>query len=207
MGDIYQKESVLTFKSSLIVENGYFQGLSLDIDKYLTAIGKEYFYTEREDAENNYELKQLVMYSIIMHHGLLIRYKRGSHSGDLRLRRKLSVGLGGHISIKDGNVFPDLCTTAMLRELHEEIYINTRYRYKAVAILNDDSNNVGKVHFGIINIVETESAEIFPKEKDIVELKYMSIRELKENVINYESWSIICINNIETILDVYYDKP
>jgi predicted NUDIX family phosphoesterase len=207
MGITYKAEKVLTFPSDILVETGYFQGISYDIDKYLKAISNCYSYTDRSAAEGNPKIKQIVPYSIILYQGNLIRYKRGSHSGEPRLRGNLSIGLGGHIIMEDGTVFPDLCVAAMLRELNEELVIDSSFRHKKVALLNDDSNEVGKVHFGIINIVEVDSPRVFKKEKGILELGFTSVAQLKQDVSKYERWSMICIEEIERILSAYYERP
>lgn len=199
-----QNEKIMTFEKKLLIENGYFHGLSFNIDKYLSAIGKSFFYTERSKTESNPELKQVIVYSILIHNGTVVRYRRGSGSGDLRLRGKYSLGFGGHISIKDGDVFPDLCFAAMMRELNEELSIKSSFRHKVVALLNDDSDEVGKVHFGIIIVFKLDSANIVANEIDILEIEFTSIAELKRNVRNYESWSKICIENIEKIFDAYH---
>lgn len=199
-----QIENVLTFEKRALAGIGYFQGLSFDTDKYLHAIGKSYFYTDRIKAECSSDLKQLIPYAILIHNENVLRYKRGSDSGDLRLRSRHSIGIGGHISHYDGNMFPKLCFSAMIRELNEELFIKSSFQYKDVALINDDSNDVGRVHFGIIIIVKLDSANVVAKEMNIKEVEFVSIAELKKNIDSFESWSAICIENIESIFNAYH---
>jgi len=197
-------EKILAFSKKVLIKTGYFHGLSFETGKYLSAIEKSFFYVARNKAEGNPDIKQLIVYAIFLHNGTVVRYKRGSGSGDSRLHSKYSLGFGGHISDQDGTVFPDLYFAAMMRELNEEIYLTSPYRYKVVALLNDDSNDVGKVHFGIIIILELDSANIRAKEIDLLEVEFTGIAELKNDVRNYESWSLICIKNIDRIMDAYH---
>ncbi len=51
----------------------------------------------------------------------------------------------------------------MNREIKEEVYIETEYVNNIVAPLNDDSNEVGKVHFGIVHIFRLNKPEVSKK--------------------------------------------
>ncbi len=90
----------------------------------------------------------------------------------------------------------------MRREVQEEIYINTDYDSNVVALLNDDSNEVGRVHFGIIHVFNLLEPKVRKREKSINEPEFMSLDDLKRNVEQYENWSQICIENIDRLLQV-----
>ena len=42
----------------------------------------------------------------------------------------------------------------MLREVAEEIYLESEYTERCVGLINDDSNAVGQVHLGIVHVFE-----------------------------------------------------
>ena len=79
--------------------------------------------------------------------------------------------------------------------------MNLRYTQRIVALLNDDSNDVGKVHFGIVHILTLEKPLVKPKEKSINETKFVGIGELQKDIGKFENWSKICIQHIQRVLD------
>jgi predicted NUDIX family phosphoesterase len=195
-----QQENILTFASELIGRVGYFQGLSFDYIRYINAISKCFSYTTRDAAEADPSLKQLVLYSIIMHSNRILTYRRGEFIVDQRLRSMMSIGFGGHVTIADGSMFPDVYINALKRELKEELSLEGEYDYASVAVLNDDTNDVGKVHFGIINVVLLKNPILESSESSILDLEFLSVEELLKDVDNYESWSRICLLNIDEIM-------
>lgn len=72
--------------------------------------------------------------------------------------------------------------------------------HRIVALINDDTDEVGKVHFGVIHVFKLDRPSIRSKEKSINEAKFLSIPELKKKIDKYENWSKICINEIERLL-------
>jgi len=79
------------------------------------------------------------------------------------------------------------------REVSEEIDISTYHTDKIVAVLNDDSNDVGKVHFGIVHICELKSQDVKKKEAKITKISFMTAENLRQQTENLESWSQICL--------------
>ena len=88
----------------------------------------------------------------------------------------------------------------MYREIHEELHIDTEYTEDIVALLNDDSNDVGKVHFGIIHVLKVKKPLVRKKEKSINNPTFEPIQTLKNNIEKYENWSKICIKNIDKLM-------
>jgi predicted NUDIX family phosphoesterase len=198
----YLDEYVLVFKTSLLDKIGYFQGLSFDTDKFLELIFEKhnYHFLQRKSAETDPSFKQLIPYVIVTHNHDVFSYRRGKLLAEERLLSNYSIGVGGHISTHDVTLFSQTYEDGLLRELNEEIDIKTDYRERIVALLNDDSNEVGQVHFGIVHLLRVDSDDIKVKEKSINEAKFVSIDELKSKRDQYESWSQICIDQIDLIL-------
>jgi predicted NUDIX family phosphoesterase len=137
---------------------------------------------------------------IITFNNKVFSYRRGKLLAEERLLNKYSIGIGGHISTHDVTLFSQTYEDGLLRELNEEIDLRANYKERIAALLNDDSNEVGKVHFGIVHVLQVDSDEIRVKEKSINEAKFVSIDDLKSNKDLYENWSQICIDKIELIL-------
>jgi predicted NUDIX family phosphoesterase len=108
--------------------------------------------------------------------------------------------VGGHISIDDPTLFGSTYNDGLMREVNEEVAISSPYKYKVAGLLNDDSNEVGQVHLGIVHIFDLAKPLVAPKEKSINETKFMGKAELLEHRDEFENWSQICIQNIDMLL-------
>jgi predicted NUDIX family phosphoesterase len=75
-----------------------------------------------------------------------------------------------------------------------------------VGVINDESNPVGSVHFGIVHHVRLERGEVRVKEKEMMEGTFVPVQELKrladDGASNFESWSSLIIRDIDRILAV-----
>ena len=200
-----KEEYVMVFPTSLLKEIGYFQGLSDETGKYLQVIvdQKNYLFMKRREIEADPTYKQLIPYAILNYQDTIFSYRRGKLLSEERLFGNYSIGIGGHISIKDPNFGMTGYREGLYREMKEEVDIKSKYEMKAVALLSDDTDEVSKMHFGIIYIAELEAPLVRAKEKSINEGKFVSIPELKKNVHKYEGWSQICINHIEELLSKF----
>src|SRR5467141_2494757 len=147
------EERVLCFERKLLEELGVFEGLSLEIEKYLPVVtaSSHLLYLNRSDAEQDKRYKQLIPYVLVICHGKLLRYRRGKGGQETRLHGLYSVGIGGHISDEDHGLFSNDrgYQEGMRRELMEEVAIDV-VKEVPVAVINDDSTEVGYVHFGVV---------------------------------------------------------
>ncbi|MBN2845537.1 MAG: phosphoesterase [Deltaproteobacteria bacterium] len=198
----HKDEYVLVIPTRILWQIGYFEGLNFDTQEYLRILedSKNTEFRRRSIVETDYQYKQLIPYIILSHDNTIFSYRRGKLLNEKRLAGNYSIGLGGHVSVNDVDLFEVSYHEAMLRELTEEVEIRTNYTQTIVAMLNDDSNDVGRVHIGIIYFFDLKYPAVFPKEKSINEPEFISIPSLIKNVERYESWSKICIENIDKII-------
>jgi predicted NUDIX family phosphoesterase len=198
----YLEEHVLVFPTLLLNQIENFQGLSFDLDKYSDIIHnpKNHFFIKRIDAETNPEYKQLIPYAILHCGEKILIYRRGKLLAEKRLHGNYSLGVGGHISVSDPGLFGTTYEDGLKREINEEVHIESRYTQRIVALLNDDSNDVGKVHLGIVHVLTLEKPMVQPKEKSINETKFADLKELQDRIETFENWSKICIQQIDKIL-------
>src|SRR5271156_577764 len=101
------EERVLCFERKLFEKLGVFQGLSLEVERYLPVVTapRDLTYLNRSDAEQNRSYKQLIPYALLICNGRILRYQRGKLGGEKRLHGLYSVGIGGHISEEDHGLF------------------------------------------------------------------------------------------------------
>ena len=199
----YLEEHVLVFPAQLLEHIGSFQGVSFEVSKYLDIIlnPQNHTYLKRRDAEINPAYKQLIPYALLRCGQTFFVYRRGKLQAEKRLHGNYSLGIGGHISVTDPTLFGTTYEDGLKREVNEEIYIDTPYTPRIIALLNDNSNEVGKVHFGIVHVFELEKPLVRPKEKSINETKFLGIDELVKEIDTFENWSQICIQHIQQIIN------
>ena len=198
----YLEEYVLAFPTQLLEHIGMFQGVSFELDKYMDILlhPKNHTFIKRKDAETNPAFKQLIPYALIHCGSDVFVYRRGKLLAEKRLLGNYSLGIGGHISVTDPGLFGSSYEDGLKREINEEVIIDSPYTQRIVALLNDDSNEVGKVHFGIVHALTLEKPFVKPKEKSINETKFVGINDLKKDIDGFENWSKICIEHIQKII-------
>ena len=197
------EERVLCFERKLLENLGVFQGLSLDVEKYLPVVtdSANITYRNRSEAELDRNYKQLIPYVLVICNGKILRYRRGKGGGEKRLHGFYSVGVGGHISEEDNGLFAKAVGyhDSMRRELMEEVAIEGA-KDVAVALINDDSTDVGYVHFGVVHVLEVTSEDA-ASSRGIVSPEFVPIADATKDLSEYESWSRFCLEQLTVLLD------
>jgi predicted NUDIX family phosphoesterase len=198
-------ENVLVVRRSLFDELGSFHGLNFQPRRYLDAIlsrGNNFF-LPRAQAENDPTHKQIIPYVIIAHGQAVLHYVRGKKAGEQRLVAKGSIGIGGHMNDKDESLFAwdeNAYRAGVEREVNEEIKIESPFEDRIVALLNDDTTEVGRVHLGIVHVFRLAAANVQKREAMITNLAFLSKEELLTRRETLETWSQICVDSLEKLL-------
>ena len=195
------EEQVLVVRRQLFDTLGSFQGLCPEVDRYLQAflLRENNFFVSRSAAENDPALKQLIPYAVFRHGGKILHYTRGAKSGEKRLVAKRSIGIGGHINDSDETLFSfdqSAYHNAVRREIGEELVLGGGFVERAVALINDDSTEVGSVHLGVVHLVDLENADVRAGEKAIAELGFATAAELLARKDSLETWSQIVLEGL-----------
>ena len=197
------EERVLCFERKLLEELGVFQGLSLEVDKYLPVVtaSSRLVYLNRSEAEQDKRYKQLIPYVLLICNGKILRYRRGRGGQEKRLHDLYSVGIGGHISEDDAGLFSQNVGyhDAMRRELMEEVAVEGMNE-AAVAVINDDSTEVGYVHFGVVHVMPVSDESVARRRNGIVGPEFIPIAEAVRDLSPYESWSRFCLEQLDLLL-------
>jgi len=194
-------ERVLVVRRELFDELGSFQGLNPDVARFLPVFLKKEnnFFVARGLAEEDPTLKQIIPYAVFRHGGKILHYTRGAKSGEKRLVAKGSIGIGGHINDTDESLFSfdeSAYHNAVRREIAEELRLKGGFQERAVAMLNDDSTGVGRVHLGVVHLVDLESGEVEAGEKAIASLGFATREELLARREGLETWSQIVLDGL-----------
>ena len=202
-GRMAAEERVLCFERKLLDELGVFQGLSLEVEKYLPVLtsSTRLVYRNRSEAEQDKRYKQLIPYVLIICNGRILRYRRGRGGQETRLHGLYSVGIGGHISDEDHGLFSSAAgyQDGMRREVMEEVAVEDA-KEAAVAVINDDSTEVGCVHFGVVHIMHVACEATAGGRSGIVAPEFVPITEAVKDASAYESWSRFCLERLNLLL-------
>jgi predicted NUDIX family phosphoesterase len=199
------EENVLVIKRSLFDQLGSFHGLNFEPRNYLDAIlsrGNNFFLS-RAKAETDPTHKQIIPYVLLAHGNKVLHYIRGKRAGEQRLVAKGSIGIGGHMNESDETLFAldeAAYRAGVEREVAEEIKIETKFDDRVVALLNDDSNQVGQVHLGIVHVFRLGEPKVKKNEPMITELAFLSREELLARRESLETWSQICLDSLDRLL-------
>ena len=200
-----KEEQILVIDRKVLEQAGMFNGLAFDVDRYLDNIfvpGVPRF-MPRSKAEENPQYKQLIPYVIMTHNGKYLTYVRGKRAGETRLVGNRSIGIGGHINPIDNEMplfdtdYRQMYLAAVQREVAEEVALETTYTDRIVALLNDESNEVGSVHLGVVHYWTLDAPKVTRREQMITQIAFMTPDELHQVKDSMETWSGLCLTGLE----------
>jgi predicted NUDIX family phosphoesterase len=201
----------------LSTPHGFTSGADGRLARWTATIRARGFFLERRQAERDSSFKQIIPYTLVTHRGEVLLMRRLPRGGEARLHGKLSVGVGGHINPVDlqaggaeggpkggtrsgSSAGLDVLDMGCRRELEEEIHIRGPYTLEAVGAINDDSSDVGSVHFGLVNVARCETPEVAIRETDMLEGSFVSMAALAEQARvereRFETWSALIIDRL-----------
>jgi len=197
-------ERVLVIPTDFFHQLGWFQGFTAEAEKFIPQIldASVVSFRPRSEVEQDPGFKQLIPYMILRWTDAggqthIFRYTRGKGMGEGRLHLKHSVGVGGHLSEADCEGAADnsaVYHTGMERERAEEVRIETEILGESiVGLINDDETEVGKVHLGVVHVIDVAEPRVFPNEKDVLETGFFPVAELLKDLDGYETWSSLTL--------------
>ena len=165
-------ENVLVVRRSLFDQLGNFHGLNFEPAKYLPALLSRgnNFFLARAQAENDPGYKQIIPYALIVHGDMVLHYVRGKKAGEQRLVAKGSIG------------------------------IDSPFEDRIVALLNDDTTEVGQVHLGIVHVFRLAEPKVEKREAMITSVAFLTKDELVARRENLETWSQLCVDSLDRLL-------
>jgi predicted NUDIX family phosphoesterase len=198
------EENILVVRRDLFDQLGSFHGLNFEPQKYLGALlsrGNNFF-LPRAQAEADPTHKQIIPYVLLAFEDKVLYYVRGKEAGEQRLIAKGSIGIGGHLNESDAGLFKldeEHYNRVVEREVHEEIHLLAKFQNRIVALLNDDTTDVGRVHLGIVHIFKLAEPKVEKRERMITKLAFLGKEELVTRRESLESWSQICVDSLERL--------
>lgn len=178
-------------------------GPQFPLEAFEALVERRGYFVERDHAEHDPSLKQVIPYSIVTRDGEVLLLERTAGGGEKRLFHKLSIGVGGHINPEDAlegiQRKHNPIASGTRRELEEELDITGSWSVHPVGILNDDSNAVGAVHVGLVQIVRLRGSATI-REQSVLQGRFVAAAELVQLLregANYETWSARLVEFLE----------
>ncbi|MGH2450202.1 MAG: phosphoesterase [Candidatus Limnocylindria bacterium] len=192
---------VLVFEAALLDRIGRFDGYSREVERYLSVLLRPEHnrFIPRDQAERDRSFKQLIPYVVITCGEQVFCYTRGKETRDQRLRALRSIGLGGHIEPGDQDLWSsdrDQYLAAARREVAEEVHLVVPYTERLVAVINDDSSEVGRVHFGVVHHWEMARPDVRKREGKITRGSFVALSSLARAGAELEGWSRLALGAI-----------
>ena len=174
-------------------------GFARRLADYVIRIDRHASFRPREQVEEDPSFKQIIPYLIVRHTDRLFLFQRSAAGNEARLRGLFSIGLGGHINRGDVVGASDLVGAGLQRELDEELVIHGAWRVRLVGVLNDDTNPVGRVHFGLVHVVDVESPDVVVRESDALTGRMASREEVLAVRDRMETWSRLILESADPL--------
>jgi len=166
---------------------------------YVTRIDRHASFRPREQVEEDPSFKQIIPYLIVRHTDRLFLVQRSAAGNEARLRGLFSIGVGGHINRSDVVGASDLVAAGLRRELDEELIIHGAWSARLVGVLNDDTNAVGRVHFGLVHVVDVESSDVAVRESDTLTGRMASREDVLAVRDRMETWSRLILESADPL--------
>lgn len=201
-----EAEKVMVVAREDIFSSGIWHGInSENVDKFVRIINTKHKFLPRSQVETDARWQQIIPFIVFENSGKLFLMQRKAGHTDKRLASKLSLGIGGHINKRDldsrsarnksdMNGKSDVMSWAK-REFEEEVDYKGNYKAQFLGLINDDTNDVGLVHLGLVVHMIGDSSEISVKDEHRSgQLK--SLRELGKVYKNMETWGQIIYDHM-----------
>jgi predicted NUDIX family phosphoesterase len=156
----------------------------------------------RRELESDPSWKQPIPYAVALYRPAeapasdtqLFWMDRLAGGSDKRLHGRASFGVGGHISPSDGGI-----RAALAREWGEEVATPTLPAFTPIGLLNDDGDDVGRVHLGVVFLAALTSPSIHIRETHKLAGSLVPVSEALRRKDELEGWSARLIDTIAKV--------
>lgn len=181
-----------------IFPDGAWHGLvTTGLERVLRTIHASSEYRPRHLVEEDAAMQQIIPYCVVHHpdEGTYLLTRRLRRSSERRLHHLYSLGVGGHINPGDG-AQADPLVGGLRREWAEEVVCPAPATARLVAMLNDDTTPVSRVHLGLVFLVEPHGATTTVREHDKLEGESLRLHEMRRHYLSMESWSQLVFDDL-----------
>lgn len=142
-------------------------------------------YGDYVGCEQDETFRQLIPYIVVRNrHGQILCYQRKG-GGEKRLDAKWSIGIGGHVNDGDKDWIH-----GVWREVREELSTVSLHKltlHGPIGFIRDDSDAVGRVHLGVLYVLDVPDGVTYREEGDVAWSPYPEV------IAGLEKWSRIAL--------------
>ena len=156
-------------------------------------------YEHRNLLEDNPSYKQIIPYAVICCDEGIFLFRRLSKQTETRLHNLYSLGVGGHMNPYGDSIDVHYMHHELEREMNEEVLLHDDCKVLSivpVGFINDDTNDVGKVHLGVLYRINLSNESVEINEKDKMTGEWIKMTDLNLYYSQMESWSKIYVDVI-----------
>ena len=187
-------ERVLVVPRDLVPDRAAWYGLRAGgVDVLLDVVSTHGRFQLRQDMERDPSHKQVIPYLVLRDGERYFLMRRTRAGGDARLHDRWSIGVGGHVNPGDDGVFGGL-----RREWREELVADFEPAFEPLALLNDDTTDVGSVHLGVVFVADAAGRTVTVRETDKLSGAFVAPGEVAAGVDHLETWSRIVFDALES---------
>jgi predicted NUDIX family phosphoesterase len=194
----WRTEEVLVVPRAEIFPDGAWHGfIDQDPERYLGIISDRLQFRSRGEVEEDPDYQQIIPYLVFRHRDLYFLTRRLKQSTEKRLRHLYSLGVGGHINRVDvASGAADPVQAGLRREFEEEVIYAGAWSHRLIGLINDDSNDVSRVHLALVFEVTGELPEISIRETGKLEGELLRLEDMKIYYLDMESWSQLIYDHL-----------
>lgn len=186
-------EQVLVLSRAHVPGGAAWYGLRTDgIEELLAAVAIHARFAPRDQMERDPAWKQLIPYLVLRDGPDYFLMRRSRAGTDARLHDRWSIGVGGHVNPGDEGL-----DGGLLREWHEELDAAFVPEFRAIALLNDDTTDVGSVHLGVVFTADAGGRPVEVRERDKLAGSFATPAQVAVTVEQMESWSRLAFETLE----------
>ena len=162
------------------------------VEEIVRVIEAHHEFRPRPEMETDPAYKQIIPYVLVTRGAEAFVMQRLKKGGEQRLHGLLSLGVGGHIDPVDDTAGHGALMAGLRREVDEEVAVERAASLTPLGVINNDRDEVGRVHLGFLFRLETEGA-VTVRETEKLSGSFMPIAALPALRDKMEGWSQIAL--------------
>jgi predicted NUDIX family phosphoesterase len=186
-------ERVLVVPRTAVPDSAAWHGLRTEgLDAFLRDVGRHARFEPRSAMEVDPNYKQLIPYLVLRDGGRYFLMRRTRAGGDARLHDRWSIGAGGHVNPGDDGLLGGL-----RREWREELDTDFEPEVRPIALLNDDTTDVGAVHLGVVYTADAAGRPVRVRETHKLTGAFATSGDVAAVRDDLETWSRLVFEVLE----------
>jgi predicted NUDIX family phosphoesterase len=186
-------EQVLVVPRDVLPDRAGWYGLRTDgLGGFASLVEREGRFRPRDEMEVDPSQKQVIPYLVLRDGTRYFLMQRTRAGGDARLHDRYSIGVGGHLNPGDADL-----EGGLRREWAEELVADFEPAFELVALLNDDTTEVGAVHLGAVYVADAAGRAVAIRETDKLAGRFVDRTAVADVADRLETWSRLVFEFLE----------